>query len=83
MLQVVALDARNHGDSDHHPVMDYLTMRDDLLGVMDKLKVEKSVLLGHSMGGKTVMTYALSRVRMTMSAYTKIICPCTTRQAQY
>ncbi|KAL8624688.1 hypothetical protein ACOMHN_038234 [Nucella lapillus] len=58
--QVVTLDARNHGDSEHAPVMDYLTMRDDLLGVMDKLKVEQSILVGHSMGGKTVMSCALT-----------------------
>lgn len=59
--QVVTLDARNHGDSDHDPFMDYLTMCDDLLGVMDDLGVERSLLLGHSMGGKTVMTCALSK----------------------
>ncbi|KAK7087524.1 hypothetical protein V1264_021562 [Littorina saxatilis] len=57
---VVTLDARNHGDSEHHPTMDYLIMRDDLLGAMDMLKVEKPILLGHSMGGKTVMACALS-----------------------
>ncbi|XP_076435074.1 sn-1-specific diacylglycerol lipase ABHD11-like isoform X2 [Babylonia areolata] len=60
LLTVVTLDARNHGDSEHTPIMDYLTMRDDLLGVMDKLKVEQSILIGHSMGGKTVMTCALT-----------------------
>lgn len=57
---VVTLDARNHGDSEHTPVMNYLLMRDDLLGVMDRLKVERPILLGHSMGGKTAMACALS-----------------------
>ena len=59
----MTLDARNHGESDHSPSMDYLVMHEDLLGVMDKLKVERPIVLGHSMGGKTGMVTALSAVR--------------------
>ena len=57
------MDARNHGNSDHSPSMDYLVMHEDLLGVMDTLKVERPIVLGHSMGGKTGMVTALSAVR--------------------
>ena len=59
----MTLDARNHGDSDHSPSMDYLIMHEDLIGVMDTLKVERPVVLGHSMGGKTAMASALTAVR--------------------
>ncbi|KAK7485442.1 hypothetical protein BaRGS_00023390 [Batillaria attramentaria] len=38
---VVTMDARNHGDSGHSEVMNYPVMRDDLLGVMDRLKPER------------------------------------------
>ncbi|PVD31683.1 hypothetical protein C0Q70_07101 [Pomacea canaliculata] len=58
---VVTLDARNHGESGHDPKINYLLMRDDLLRMMDAMGVEKAILLGHSMGGKTVMCFALSK----------------------
>lgn len=61
-FQVVTLDARNHGESGHDTKINYLLMRDDLLRMMDAMGVEKAILLGHSMGGKTVMCFALSKV---------------------
>ena len=73
-FQVVTLDARNHGESEHNPMMDYLTMRDDLLGVMDILKVERPILLGHSMGGKTVMTCALTVVGLQIVFFCSWCC---------
>ena len=52
------IDLRNHGDSDHHDSMKYEEMADDIIRHLDKLKVDKFTLLGHSMGAKTSMHIA-------------------------
>jgi len=59
--QVVALDLRNHGESPHAAEMDYGTMADDVALTMEALGLEGADVAGHSMGGKTAMTLALSR----------------------
>src|SRR5690606_14107228 len=53
------LDQRNHGDSGHSHQWDYQSMADDLKEFMEDQGLEKAHLLGHSMGGKTAMTFAL------------------------
>ena len=55
---VVLIDQRNHGRSPHHPSHGYPDMVMDLLDTLDHLGIEKADLLGHSMGGKTVMHFA-------------------------
>lgn len=57
--QVFALDQRNHGESPHHPEMDYPRMAGDVRSFMDTHGLPEVDLLGHSMGGKTAMTLAL------------------------
>ncbi|APX93160.1 alpha/beta hydrolase [Halomonas sp. 1513] len=56
--RVVAVDLRNHGRSPHAPGMRYAEMADDLLACLDGLGIDRCHLLGHSMGGKVVMTLA-------------------------
>ena len=56
--RVVAVDLRNHGRSPHANGMSYAEMAQDLLGVMDRLDIERAHLLGHSMGGKVVISLA-------------------------
>lgn len=56
---VCSVDQRNHGQSPHHPQMDYGLMADDLLQTLDALGLAQVSLLGHSMGGKTAMVFAL------------------------
>jgi len=51
-------DQRNHGSSPMSPEHNYTVLSDDLKEFMDEHDIEKSILLGHSMGGKTVMTFA-------------------------
>ncbi|MDD5273391.1 MAG: alpha/beta fold hydrolase [Methylovulum sp.] len=58
--QVYVLDMRNHGASEHHPVMDYPTMAADVLHFMNRQGIASASLLGHSMGGKTAMWFALN-----------------------
>ena len=52
-------DLRNHGQSPHSAVMDYDSMRDDLLELTDELDIKKFFLAGHSMGGKVAISFAL------------------------
>lgn len=56
--RVIALDLRNHGRSPHAAGMSYEAMADDVLGVLDRLAIERFDLLGHSMGGKVAITMA-------------------------
>lgn len=57
-FEVFILDQRNHGRSPHHPDHTYSAMKEDLLHFMDQQNIRQAVLIGHSMGGKTVMHFA-------------------------
>lgn len=57
-FEVFVVDQRNHGQSPHSEVHDYPSMREDLREFMDSQGIQKAVLIGHSMGGKTVMSFA-------------------------
>jgi pimeloyl-ACP methyl ester carboxylesterase len=52
-------DQRNHGNSPHSDIHDYDSMRDDLYELAGDLKLKKFFLAGHSMGGKTAISFAL------------------------
>ena len=56
----LAIDLRNHGDSFHHNSMNYRIMAADIGGFMDDNGLDSPSLVGHSMGGKCAMQYALS-----------------------
>jgi pimeloyl-ACP methyl ester carboxylesterase len=53
------VDQRNHGRSPHDPVFNYDVMAADLLDFMDEHFIESAHIIGHSMGGKTAMTFAV------------------------
>lgn len=59
-FHIYVLDMRNHGASPHHPIMDYPAMAADLLRFMDTRGLSTASLLGHSMGGKVAMWFALN-----------------------
>lgn len=52
-------DARNHGRSrgGHHSPVEIATLTDDLLHVVEASGLEQIVLVGHSLGGMTVLEY--------------------------
>jgi esterase len=56
--KVFVLDARNHGQSPHDPVHNYEAMAADLKEFIEDHKLVKPILIGHSMGGKTIMRFA-------------------------
>lgn len=61
-LQIITVDCRNHGMSPHIKEMDYYQMSHDILKLMDKLRIPKTNIIGHSMGGKVAMTLTLNHV---------------------
>lgn len=58
-FQVHAIDQRNHGKSFQSEAFDYTLLAQDIIRYMDAYNLEKAIVLGHSMGGKTAMTLAL------------------------
>ena len=58
--RVVSVDLRNHGRSPHSPEHTYPAMAADVLALFDQLGLgPDTTLLGHSMGGKVAMRFAL------------------------
>ncbi|OQE89504.1 hypothetical protein PENNAL_c0014G04941 [Penicillium nalgiovense] len=57
--QIFALDLRNHGQSFHAPEHNYGAMAEDVQEFIQQQKLDKCVLIGHSMGAKAAMAVAL------------------------
>ncbi len=57
---VYLVDQRNHGRSAHHPSLSYSDLTEDLLEFLDHRQLHQVSLVGHSMGGKTAMNFALT-----------------------
>ncbi len=58
-FHVYAPDLRNHGHSPHHAEMDYPLMAADVEKFFATQKIESAGVIGHSMGGKVAMQFAL------------------------
>lgn len=59
-FQTFIVDQRNHGRSPHSDEFNYELLADDLLEFFEQHQIKKAHLIGHSMGGKTVMKFALA-----------------------
>lgn len=57
--EVHLVDQRNHGRSFHDDDFSYEHMVDDLLHYIEHKKLKRVNILGHSMGGKTAMLFAV------------------------
>ena len=57
--RVFALDQRNHGQSPRGDEQDYHSMATDLREFLEDQQLDQPILIGHSMGGKAVMQYAM------------------------
>lgn len=57
--RVINVDLRNHGASEHGDCMTYEAMADDIDALIDRLCLRRTIIVGHSMGGKVAMTSAL------------------------
>ena len=58
-FHVYAVDLRNHGESAHGDTMSFSEMIDDLRVFLDAQGLERTAMLGHSVGGKVAMLFAL------------------------
>lgn len=58
--EVHLLDQRNHGRSFHSDDFNYDVMVEDLKAYCDAHQLKDIILLGHSMGGKTAMLFAVA-----------------------
>jgi alpha-beta hydrolase superfamily lysophospholipase len=65
----VAVDMRNHGDSPFTAYMTYAEMAADLIQTIRKHNMPKTILMGHSMGGKAAMIVALEQVIIKEKMY--------------
>ena len=57
-FEVYLVDQRNHGHSPKSNEFNYQLLSDDLYKLITDLELENITLIGHSMGGKTVMHFA-------------------------
>ncbi len=58
--KVIVMDCRNHGDSFHSDRMNYAAMAADVEALLDHLGIDTVSIVGHSMGGKLAMEFALT-----------------------
>lgn len=56
---VFIIDQRNHGRSPHDALHDYPSMAEDLRLFMEENWIHRASVIGHSMGGKAAMQFAL------------------------
>ena len=62
--EVHLLDRRNHGRSFHSDDFSYKVMAEDLKKYCDEHSLKEIILLGHSMGGKVAMQFAVTYPEM-------------------
>lgn len=58
-FEVYLVDLRNHGLSPHSDVWNYQVMSDDILELINDNNLQHVILMGHSMGGKVAMQFAI------------------------
>lgn len=64
---VYLVDVRNHGQSPHSDSWNYQVMSDDVLELINDCGLSKNgevILLGHSMGGKVAMQFAIDHQKL-------------------
>ena len=74
---VFALDLRNHGASFWDNTMDYPALADDVARFIEQHELGSVHIIGHSMGGKTAMTLALTRPELVDRLVVVDIAPVT------
>ncbi len=57
--EVFLVDQRNHGHSPHTEEFSYQLMAEDLAEFVEDQRFDEFAVMGHSMGGKTAMVYAM------------------------
>lgn len=57
---VWVVDQRNHGQSPHSNEFNYKVLSQDIFNFIQEHHIDNPVIIGHSMGGKTAMNFALA-----------------------
>ncbi|MDC1194556.1 alpha/beta fold hydrolase [Pseudomonadota bacterium] len=60
-LIIITVDLRNHGGNEFKKDHSYSLMMSDVIELFNHLKIKKTNILGHSMGGKLAMLLTLSQ----------------------
>ena len=76
-FRVVTPDLRNHGESPHAGTMSYADMAGDVAALAERLDLGPVTLIGHSMGGKVAMHFALARPSQTRRLLVVDVAPVT------
>ncbi|OFY83726.1 MAG: alpha/beta hydrolase [Bacteroidetes bacterium RIFCSPLOWO2_12_FULL_35_15] len=63
-FEVYCVDQRNHGLSPHSDVWNYQVMSEDILELINDNQLQNVILLGHSMGGKVAMQFAVDHEQL-------------------
>lgn len=69
------LDMRNHGRSPHSEEFSYELMAEDLVAYLKTHDIDKAHILGHSMGGKVAMLFAVFNPELCQSLIVADIAP--------
>ncbi len=72
---VYLVDQRNHGRSPHTDDFDYSLLAEDLRDFMEGEGMSQATIIGHSMGGKTAMQFAINYPEMVTSLVVVDIAP--------
>lgn len=59
LFYVIIPDLRNHGQSMHSPEHNFRVMSEDIYELINDLNLKNPVIIGHSMGGKIAMHFAI------------------------
>lgn len=81
--QILKIDLRNHGRSFHSDEMNYRLMAEDVRALLQQLGLEKVILIGHSMGGKTAMATAALAPHLVEKVVVIDIAPVTYTQNRH
>lgn len=73
--RTIRIDLPSHGQSSHTEEMDYPSMAAQLAKLLDTLQIPKTHLVGHSLGGKLAMAFALSYPDRVLSLTVADIAP--------
>ncbi|MEM6405435.1 MAG: alpha/beta fold hydrolase [Pseudomonadota bacterium] len=74
---VLVPDLRNHGNSPHVDGMTYTEMTQDLIRLLEHERIAQATFVGHSMGGKLAMRFALLAPHRVRALGVVDVCPVT------
>lgn len=74
-FEVHLIDQRNHGRSPHSDEFSYQLLAEDVKNYMEQKNIGKATIIGHSMGGKTLMKFLVTYPKKVNDAIVVDIAP--------